>query len=93
MRSVSSPRAVSISTGVSGRARIRRQTSKPSRSGSITSRSTAWKPPRGQQRQAALRARRHRHLEAVRREVLRDHRRQVLVVLDHEDAFRHPRRW
>src|SRR6185503_7263889 len=45
MRSVSSPRAVNIRTGVSVRARIRRQTSKPSRSGSITSRSTAWKAP------------------------------------------------
>src|SRR5258706_12976423 len=45
MRSVSSPRAVSISTGVSARARIRRQTSKPSRSGSMTSRRTAWNEP------------------------------------------------
>src|SRR5438552_5421499 len=46
MRSVSSPRAVSMSTGTSEPARMRRQTSKPSRSGSMTSRSTAWKPPR-----------------------------------------------
>src|SRR6185436_6266224 len=45
MRSVSSPRAVNIRTGVSVRARIRRQTSKPSRSGSMTSRSTAWNAP------------------------------------------------
>ena len=44
MRSSSCPRAVSISTGTSEAARIRRQTSKPSRSGSITSSSTALQP-------------------------------------------------
>ena len=40
MRSTSSPRAVSINTGMRERARIRRSTSKPFVPGSITSRTT-----------------------------------------------------
>ena len=43
MRSVSSPRAVNMRIGVWARARILRQTSNPSISGSITSRITASK--------------------------------------------------
>src|SRR5262245_24837878 len=45
MRSVSSPRAVNIRMGMSDAARTWRQTSKPSRSGSMTSRISASNPP------------------------------------------------
>src|SRR5512139_2874953 len=50
MRSVSSPRAVSIRIGRSERARTWRQSSKPSASGSITSRTSASQPPAASRR-------------------------------------------
>jgi hypothetical protein len=95
MRSIGSPLAVSITMGmrdaVPGSARMRRQTSRPSMSGSIRSSTTrsGWASPlRGEQpRQAALTIGGMRDLETGLAQILRHHLGQSGVVLDHQQSF------
>ncbi len=92
MRSSSWPRAVSISIGTSEPARIRRQTSKPSRSGQHH-----VEEHRGERARCSSRRRPSRavplaaHLEAERPQVVGHEPRERRVVLDHQDALGHGR--
>ena len=49
--------------------------------------------PAGEEGEALLRPRGDRHLEAVPGQVLRDHGREMRIVLDHEDAVGHGGGW
>ena len=68
---------------------MRRQTSKPSRSGSITSRRTASKAPGRQAPQALGGGADSRHLVTERAQVVGHEAPERLVVVDHEDALGH----
>ena len=91
MRSVVSPRAVSIRIGTSESARTRRQTSKPSRSGSMTSRTSASKACAFSAARPSAAVSRTVAREARLAEVLAHHRAEARVVVDDEDAVGHSR--
>ena len=83
----SSSRAVSIRTGSVLVSRMRRQTSIPSRSGSIRSSTTSEGSVDSDDGQRLAAARRHPDHEAVLAEVGGDERGDRLLVLDHEDRL------
>ena len=85
--STSSSRAVSIRIGTSERCRIRRQTSIPSRSGSIRSRTISEGGSRAGLLERLGAVRGDADLEAGLLEVHGDERGDVRLVLDDEDAL------
>ncbi len=85
MRSVSSPRDVSMRMGDWVPSRMRLSTSKPSMPGSITSRMMAWNFSSSARSAPAGPVMHGSHLVAERREVIVDQRAEFLVVVDDQN--------
>ena len=88
---MASPRAVSIRIGVAARARIRRQTSRPSMSGSIRSSTMASKASRACRARPGAAVGGAGDAEARLAEIVADHLGEAGVVLDQQDAVGHGR--